>query len=394
VRDASIDSLIQKMISVRMRESSESCADANTMAAYLEASLSPQEMAAFEAHVSDCASCQEVLALSMKLQDRDAGGQTEEEQSARKKLLFRFAIPIPVLGGVVAAIVLIAVLFRMVSDSGKNIQPPQSAELHAPARQTEIATRNIPPPPPVADKDSLVVEKPKLDARLSENKAKALSSPISNAETESIPPATRAESIPPSAPAVVEPAPGISAEADMQKMEAKGGAFPRGEESIARPSIYAAQNRIAASNTLNMAPINATSPRDAMIRLGDLLQRRDLKAEAGEQRAQIVEGIGQNHTNPAQGGKKIASQGLGGGVRQASRASIEREESRKIGEKAFYLSSVYWIDGQCIEHQDEPIVEITSAAPEYGQILTQYPELRNLRPALIYWNGKIYLLRL
>ncbi len=384
MRDASIDGLIQKMISARMRESSEGCPDANTMAAYLEASLSPQEMAAFETHASECTSCQEVLALSMKLQD-DAGIQTEEAHSARKKVLFHFAIPIPVLGGVIAAVILVAVLLRIGHDSGKNIQPPQSAELHAPARQAEIATRDFPLPPPVASKDSLIPEKPKLEAQLSENKSKESALPVPQAETESIHPA---------APAVIEPAPAISAEIAPQKLaetagqkmadKADKGAFPRGEESIARPSIYRASNRIAASDTLNMAPVSAASPRDAIIKLGDWLQRLDLSAQAGQ--------IGESRLSPAQDEKKIASQDLAR-VRQTSRAAIEREESKKVGEKTFYLNSGYWIDRQCIEHQDDSMVEITSAAPEYEKILTQYPELRNLRPALIYWNSEIYLLR-
>ena len=44
----------------------------------------------------------------------------------------------------------------------------------------------------------------------------------------------------------------------------------------------------------------------------------DWNAEAGEGRAQTKENIGQNHTNPTQGGKKGVSQGLAG-VRQAAR---------------------------------------------------------------------------
>jgi RNA-directed DNA polymerase len=44
----------------------------------------------------------------------------------------------------------------------------------------------------------------------------------------------------------------------------------------------------------------------------------DLNAEAGEGRAQTKENIGQNHTNPTQGGEKGVSQGLAG-VRKAAR---------------------------------------------------------------------------
>jgi RNA-directed DNA polymerase len=52
------------------------------------------------------------------------------------------------------------------------------------------------------------------------------------------------------------------------------------------------------------------------------LMKEDLNAEAGEGRAQTKENIGQNHTNPTQGGMKGVSQGLAG-VRQAARAKKE-----------------------------------------------------------------------
>jgi hypothetical protein len=47
--------------------------------------------------------------------------------------------------------------------------------------------------------------------------------------------------------------------------------------------------------------------------------KEDLNAEAGEGRAQTKENIGQNHTNPTQGGTKGVSRGLAG-VRQAAQA--------------------------------------------------------------------------
>ncbi len=49
------------------------------------------------------------------------------------------------------------------------------------------------------------------------------------------------------------------------------------------------------------------------------LMKEDLNAEAGEGRARTKENIGQDRTNPTQGGGKRVSQGLAG-VRQAARA--------------------------------------------------------------------------
>ena len=98
MRDAPIDGLIRKSLSAGVRRTPDHYVSENLMAAYLEASLSPQEMSAFEAHVSDCAICQEVLAVYMKLQPHEADG-LPNEALPEKKTLFRFSLPIPVAWG-------------------------------------------------------------------------------------------------------------------------------------------------------------------------------------------------------------------------------------------------------------------------------------------------------
>ncbi len=423
MRDESVDSLIKKVISARMRESSEGCADENTMAAYLEKTLSPQDMTAFETHASGCTSCQEVLALAMKLQDQEAASQTADEQSARKKTLFRFSIPIPVIGGVALAVVLIAVLFRMNHESSMNPTESQTAALHMPEHQTEAAVRSTPVQAPEVKKDYLAPERPGVDAA-PENKAKgfASSSPKpeigtpaldretavrgkaadqkmvavdesskSPAESQSaelrlpaLPteaaghnapihaPMVKKESVAQNKPGIeaaqlaedkakeaassgtrvetgsIPPAAAIKNEAAMpggatvQKMAAAGGSLGN-KESIARPPVYAARDRVQSISAENVAPISAMLPQNAISKLGSL-------------------------------------------------ASLDGTRSKKSGDKMFYFYSGYWIDRQCTEHQGDRIVEIASPAPEYEQILQQYPELRNLRHALIYWNGKICLL--
>src|ERR1700732_202977 len=47
---------------LRQRTSRGACSDAETLAAYHERSLAPEQMASLKAHVSDCARCQEILA--------------------------------------------------------------------------------------------------------------------------------------------------------------------------------------------------------------------------------------------------------------------------------------------------------------------------------------------
>jgi len=210
VSDLAVDGWIQKMLSERLRGPSERCPDDSTAAAYLEAGLTRRERAAFEAHVSECRACQEVLALSLRLQD-----------PAGKRILFRVSVPIPALAALIIAVVLSAVLFRILS------RPPAAQQAHPEGEQNKFET-------PASSAAALPIESPSL-------------------------------------------------------------------------------------------------------------------------------------------------------VRLAG--------AKRIGDKKFYPVSGYWMDRQCGEHRGDPMVPITSAAPEYEQILARYPELRGLRPALICTRGKVYLLR-
>jgi hypothetical protein len=300
VRGESVDGLIQKMISARMRESAEGCADDNTMAAYLEAGLSPQEKAAFESHVSECAACQEILALSMKLHAQEAVSRATAAPDAVKKTLFRFSVPIPVLGAVLICIVLIAVLVQILHDSSRNLSKSQSAAMHPPAQSASLEA-------PVARHGSFAP--PRVE-----------SSAAAKSRAEPMPPVLRR-----------------TAE---QKMAA--AALPAGGTPATPPSLKTARNRIAQTQDVNS--FRALSSEDAIA-------------------------------------------GSGGP------AKLEAAESRKIGDKVFYLNAGYWIDQQCTEHPGGEILEIAPTAPEYGPLSIKYPGLGDLRPALICTNGRNYLLR-
>jgi hypothetical protein len=301
------------------------------MAAYLEARLSPQEKAAFEEHVSECASCQEILALSMKLQGQEDADQTAGEQTAGKRILFRFSIPIPVLGGVFIAFVLIAVLFRILGDSSQNLSRPQSAELHMPAQGTETVARNAPAPVTLAEKGNSAPEKPRTETRIPEEKAKVTLSSGLKAEIESPSPAVPA----------VEAEAAKTSETATREMAASG-ASPEGLRSATMPSPAAAPGR-----------------------LEDRQAATALKAPTRDMIFGLREG----------------------------RPELGAAESRQIRDKSFYFSLGYWIDRQCEEHRDDPIIEISPAVPEYGPILARYPELRDLLPAMVRWDGRNYLLR-
>lgn len=357
MRDASADRLIQKMISTRMRESSEDCADENTMAAYLEESLSPQERSAFEDHVSECISCQEILALSMKLRADEATGQTAAEPETGKKTLFHFSIPIPVLGGVVVAMVLLAVLFRMVHQSGGNLQQPQTAELHPPAQKTETAAQSVPMEAPMADKDNLAMARRRIEAPLSENKEKG----SAFFSREAVP-----EPLPPAALPAIENEPAAVAEVSTHKMAA---ALPASENERRDVAAESSAQKPAAARASSGYEKSATLSSPAAVS-----DQIDVKLQST---------VTLNSVPP----KDVIF-----GFRDG-RSKLEASQSKQIRDKVFYQNSGFWIDRQCVEHRDEPIIEILPVVPEYEPILAKYPELRDLLPAVIYWNNKIYLLR-
>ncbi len=345
MKDASMDSLMRKMVAARMRAPSQGCADENVMAAYLEGSLSPQETAAFEEHAAQCASCQETLALCIKLQVPEASVQSIEEQGDGKKVIFHFSIPIPVLGGVFAAFVLVAVLFWVVKDTQKGISPVQTAELQAPMKDAETANQIAPAP---VTRQSTVAESPRLESRDTPlEKKKEPEFAVQKTE-----PQPNAAAIP--TPAMAPAAPTVRADGPKVLEESS-------DEKIAGAAA-AVEPAPAAAVAKQEKPPSAISSADAVHKVGTLAFN-DAPQKSAELRA------------------------------QRARSKEGEAESRQVGDKVFYRDSGRWIDRQCMAHPDDPIIEITSGDPEYKTLLARYPGLGKLLPALIYWEGKKYLLR-
>lgn len=138
---------VHKMISTRSRASSGVCSDENTIASYLEGNLSDQEKLEFETHVSGCAVCRDVLALVMKLREAEPTASAPEKDAFQisGNPWFHFSLPVPVLGAVCIAIISIAGIFFLMRDSGENLHPTQSAQLHLPTRQNRKMEPNVPP---------------------------------------------------------------------------------------------------------------------------------------------------------------------------------------------------------------------------------------------------------
>ena len=427
MRDAPIDGLIQKMLSARPEGSSEHCADENLMAAYLEASLSPREAADFETHVSKCDSCQEILALAMKLQSR-AGERRLQQPAGSKRTLFRFSIPIPVLGALVVAVVLAAVFLRFPNKPDQKRDNQQIAEVRRSVletQQTELKRTET----KLEEPSFVSAKSARTDSALRHEKSSVAAARLQapgmpknedasvsgdyRADLAPIPP----QPSPEAAPVVPAPA-SVAADSLVQAFQdANEGRKLLGEKGT---PVVTAKGEVK-EGTLETAAKDTAGTVPAAVPVGDLAQRLLLAPaptpamgaaqpqQAGKAKnaavdeaasIRVQETVARPHVYAVQNRIAIAhytNPSVAASVRLALKDLDSRAqkpaESRKIGERLFYKKSGYWIEKDCVIHPDATIVEITSEASEYAQILKDYPEIGTLIPALIFWNSRLYLLR-
>jgi len=407
VRDTLIDRLIRNSLTPRVPSPEDSCVNDNVMAAYLESSLSPEEANAFEAHVANCANCQETLALALKLQAQEEMPIGEPVPAHATKRLFRISIPIPAIAALALCIGIAVVSYWFYDRSGDIATKQEIADLRAkeppPAPQAilpekalptegasaanprvaaesrergeEVYKRNsrnddadasgfaqsaAPAPTPVMAPPPNPAEIPKIavlaeneagvpDAKKSEKDiAGRLVAESSSLESKSdridqqssnIPSAAlgNSESVPPK-PSIAQPE---TASSGTVAALAKGGAqeepaaAARTQAPFPRPHIYAAMNRIATT-------LYETETMESNIRF--VLRSLDPKQK------------------PA--------------------------ETKSMGDKVLIKSRGYWIDKLCAEKSDDPIVEIKSADPDFAAIVQKYPDIKEVLPAILYWEKK------
>jgi hypothetical protein len=396
VRDAPIDGLIRKSLSAGVRRTPDHCVSENLMAAYLEASLSQQEMSAFEAHVSDCAICQEILAVYMKLQSHEADGLPNEAQP-EKKTLFRFSLPIPVLGALLVCAVIGVMFFRFQygskGDAGKN----QVAELRAPVQQPaappmDRLLQNAPGPAPFPHQPGIELERrsARMETVVPEEKGKAAGSvDIPAARFDKLAEATPSAVSPPvPVPASTSVAAGTLSATDGNPAEpAPSKAFALAPSTVSAPSkegtISAADSILESKQDKaggTPVPIGTEKPEAlASIRTQEPPSRPHIYAAQNRIATSLYT------TSSIESTLRFAIKNLG--------VNFKSAESKAIADRVYYKNLGYWIDKQCTEHPDSEIVELASEDPQYTAILAQYPDLKAIFPVIVYWQGKTCVLR-
>lgn len=139
MKEPPVDDWMRERISANMRPPAGDCVDASRMAAYREGTLSTQESAVVEAHLAACSSCQEMLALILKMPDSDLAvpAALPDVPKSEQKPRVSLSLPIPVWGGI-AAVLLLAGIFLLLPESQDPI-PTQTAELRAPDSVKDMA---------------------------------------------------------------------------------------------------------------------------------------------------------------------------------------------------------------------------------------------------------------
>jgi hypothetical protein len=367
-----MDSLIRKSMSSRRRELPGDCPDENAFAAYFEHRLSQKEIASFESHAAECDSCQNVLALGMKLGDPEAAAR-ESAGSERTKAHFHISIPIRAFGGAAAVIILIAIGIRLFHNPAVKPAPTQTVALKEPAVAVEPAVMKAPLPAPTASVNRSNTRRIKtrpsahIEQEIADlpHKGIALSSSI----------------VPPALPAVKpdEPAPRDSDVVESAMMKSLALPVP-----AAPGSLGGKEGSLASGKTVSLPPLSP--PMNAGV--GGM----DGYTSGLGGRSGFGGGFGGFGMGSSGGGGMMGGGMMGSGP-AANRSRVNVPAPKKIGDKEFYFNSGWWVDRQARYQPGDPFIEITSTDPEYENILEQYKELSNLRPVLLNWKNKIYVLR-
>lgn len=137
-RDKAVDKLVAGKLSARLQDEGRDCPDAETLAAYVERTLSNLERQTWETHLAACRFCQEQVAELVRMGEEDELTEVERIAPATRKVAgFRWAWAAPALVALVVAGLWYTGEFRHL------------------LRQQEPATAEAPAPPTPSSTDSL-----------------------------------------------------------------------------------------------------------------------------------------------------------------------------------------------------------------------------------------------
>ncbi len=320
------------------------CPDDNTIAAYLDGVLPPEQKAGFEQHTSTCPSCLAILGLAASTAAPsvapEAGTRVSLHTPPRRWWIVRPAAALAILAiGAVGIAVLVfrggtgprlqqapqvaSVQPKSMAEPGEPSRPARERSIQEPAEPQAAAALHSTPPPPAVH-ESRRRPAPRAVPLLAESKGKA------------------------------------EADAASEESSPQGGA-----SGAPRP----------ASAPLAASQSETSAMRDTAVSAGSDRVRTAQLEKPGEVRAARI-------ATPSATGRYEALMESGASPRAAlrrlqgeGRAVAARET---VGEIVFYRSGTYWIDGRCVDAGVAPIVELRPGADEIEAIFSELPGLAKL----------------
>jgi hypothetical protein len=407
VRDTPIDRLIRKSLSAGVRSPEDHSVNDNLMAAYLESNLSTEEASAFEAHVADCAVCQETLAVALKLGPPEDAPGGELASAPSKKTLFRISIPIPAIAALLLCLGIAAVFFGFYNRPGGIAAKQQVADLRAPSLQhplqAEQKAKALSPAAAPAVGPPVEVATRARQKAVSERKGQPADTTSGFARGDvSVPTPVMALSqmsadvLPTDSPAgnvAVADAKksdkdvvgkisgeGNTLMSDSGKREELGVNIPgSGAGSVSpMPPMTSAAQPVAPQPLVLLNKSNAQDEAAAPARTQEPFPRPHIYAATNRIATTLYE------TESPESNIRFVIKSLDFKQKSA--------DTKTIGDRVFHKNRGYWIDKRCAENSGDPIVIIQSADPGFASITQKYPDIRAMLPAIIYWEKQNFVL--
>jgi hypothetical protein len=395
-----IDNAIRKVLGRQTAGTASACPDENLLAAYLERSLSDQEMSRLENHVSQCAPCLELLALSMKTSDGEPLQAPGMPASRERKSLSRFSVPLAAIAVLVIGVG-VATLFLLTREFRK----PERIEV---ARQM----------PPAAAPAASEMQRARPESSTAPvEPAKPSGSSLTPARVSGMRGATDR----------MTRAKDKEAGAQGQSVSAEYAHVPGPEGELSKADRIAsneAANRPAAwkdESETGAATAQAGGGAVGGVVGGILLPARPAEEpaarEGAPQAAVVAEDSGAAKVQAREREARLAMKSQRASL---STAPIAAEESRlrdairrvaadekagkrsgsttrTVGGRIFALNGGFWVDLKCIADPDAGLAEFKEGSAGFDDVLKAVPGLDELRreglPILLDWNGRICMIR-
>jgi hypothetical protein len=371
VKRQPIDMAIRNTLTRRNDREPGNCPDNSLIAAYLESRLQSDEAARFEAHAAVCASCREILALSMQLAEEPAAPPTAPSTETRRVIL-HFAIPVSVMALVLLASFAALLYYRTIREAAKESAVAATAEVRAPAKagKAESPAAPIAAPASAARQEA---EKKELDRLEKERGSVAVKSSLKPAQALN-------ELQPPAGTKGPVPTDHFDARARLAlEAEAVKSKSSVSIETISPPSPVSVGGV--------MAPANF--PREAELRAK--------RAGGAEEAASDSKDMQLQKAAPSDETEGASARFARGDQKSALDDQPPSPDTRTVGGRTFTKITNVWVDDECRKHPSVERLQIKRDSSEFDEIRRAIQGIEDLLTdtvrVQVFWKGRIYLVR-